>query len=303
MTSSEARKMLDHLRKTLTIDEMNTEKVNELLKIIIEEDKDVYAMSELGSRYYCNKDFDLALKYYSMAAEYGMNEIYSSLGYIWYYGRTGVVDYKQAYECFYKVASINPDCLIDRNSMAAIEATIKIADMYKNGYFVEKDEQKYKEIIKGIYERIDDLDFFELLPEVYTRLASIYKEEGNKELALSLLQLSKECLANRLLYNDFFGDFTRMKYCISDLYSLTDFNEEEFDFYDMYYLLKDERTVKFWYDGKSYQVRSVKNDSQMNVEFNGKWFKTIGTFFREAMIGDYKLCYIQDDFDNFAIVK
>ena len=54
---------------------------------------------------------------------------------VWYYGRTGTVDYEKAFR-YFSMAGHNP------------VAEYKLADMYHNGYFVEKDDVKYKEIIQ-----------------------------------------------------------------------------------------------------------------------------------------------------------
>ena len=45
-------------------------------------------MVELGALYYGQRSFDLALKYYEMAARKNNPYAISDLGYIWYYGRT-----------------------------------------------------------------------------------------------------------------------------------------------------------------------------------------------------------------------
>lgn len=90
-------------------------------------------MMQLGGHYYGIRRFDLALKYYEMAADFEILDAYECLGYIWYYGRTGERDYEKAFKYFQKAAD-GGDAI----------AAYKLADMYKNGYFVEKDYEKYK---------------------------------------------------------------------------------------------------------------------------------------------------------------
>lgn len=65
------------------------------------------------------------------------DEAYECLGYIWYYGRTGERDYKKAFEYFSK--------MMDKGNLVA---EYKVADMYKNGYYVDKDQNKYENMIK-----------------------------------------------------------------------------------------------------------------------------------------------------------
>lgn len=81
-------------------------------------------MADLGGYYYELKKYDLALKYYNMAAELGSEGTEVCLGYVWYYGRTGKVDYEKAFH-YFSMAGRNP------------VAEYKIADMYHNGYYVE----------------------------------------------------------------------------------------------------------------------------------------------------------------------
>ena len=53
-------------------------------------------MMQLGGHYYGIRRFDLALKYYELAANFEILDAYECLGYIWYYGRTGERDYAKA---------------------------------------------------------------------------------------------------------------------------------------------------------------------------------------------------------------
>ena len=111
----------------------------EALSFLIEKTKDPMYMTELGAYYYGKKKFNLALKYYNLAAECGDEYAILDLGYIWYYGRTGVKDYEKAFKYYERAAS-----------MGNITARYKMADMYKNGYYVGKDYDKYKEIIESL---------------------------------------------------------------------------------------------------------------------------------------------------------
>lgn len=75
------------------------------------------------------QDFDKAAKYYKMASDLGFSLSTENLGYIYYYGRTGEVNYEIAYLLFSKAsAGYNRAC-----------STYKLGDMFKNGYYVNKD--------------------------------------------------------------------------------------------------------------------------------------------------------------------
>ena len=75
----------------------------EALKFLIEEFHDPKDMMYLGEYYYELREFDLALKYYEMAASFDFDDAYECLGYVWYYGRTGTVDYEKAFNYFSKL--------------------------------------------------------------------------------------------------------------------------------------------------------------------------------------------------------
>ena len=97
---------------------------------------DHQALLTLGSLYYSGfydlpQDYNIAMSYYERAAE--TSELRDSwalnnLGYCYYYGKAGAIDYKKAYEC-YAYAAIQGNA----NSM------YKLGDMYYNGQHVQED--------------------------------------------------------------------------------------------------------------------------------------------------------------------
>lgn len=108
------------------------------LDFLIQETNNPEYMVELGGWYYGQKQFDLAEDYYLMAAKLNYVDAYECLGYIYYYGRVGQPDYEKAFH-YYKLAS----------DQGNIVAAYKLADMYKNGYYVQKDYPKYVQLSKA----------------------------------------------------------------------------------------------------------------------------------------------------------
>ena len=143
MTINEARDICRQFYKKTAPTDEDIFMFTEAMEYLIAKTGDPDYMVDLGAMYYEQKRFDLALKYYEMAAE--SNNIYavSNLGYIWYYGRTGTRDYEKAFYYFDKAAK-----------MGDMIAAYKVADMYKNGYFVEKDKEKYKRTIEELYKKL-----------------------------------------------------------------------------------------------------------------------------------------------------
>ena len=76
----------------------------EAMDFLVRETAGPEYMMELGGFYYEEKKFDLALKYYELAAECRWPAAYLCLGYVWYYGRTGNRDYEKAFR-YYTLAA------------------------------------------------------------------------------------------------------------------------------------------------------------------------------------------------------
>ena len=240
----------------------------EALKYLIAETMDPEYMFELGGAYYYEKVYDLALKYYGMTVEYDKDNIgaLGGLGYIWYYGRTGTVDYKKAFEYYSRAANAGSDI-----------SRYKVADMYRYGYYVEKDFGKFKEIIESLYNYYHWTDMVDdPLPEICIRLAAVREQEGMIDEAVSLLLEGKSMLSSRIGYDHFFGNFSIMEEMVNYLYRLKKFDRTKFDLYDLYYLLKEPVKVRFSYEDKEYIVESVREDDDtMSVCFDGKWYHTL----------------------------
>ena len=176
MTVDEAKRIARSFDENKQVTEEDVFMFTEAMNFLIETFHDPGDMMYLGGYYYEQKKFDLALKYYEMAATYDYAPAYEGLAYIWYYGRTGERDFKKAFFYFSK--------LMDRGDPVA---TYKIADMYKNGYYVEKDQAKYEEIIEQLYPEVKDMhNVFDPVPEVFTRLARIRADQGRKKEAIEL---------------------------------------------------------------------------------------------------------------------
>ncbi|MBR4164496.1 MAG: sel1 repeat family protein [Solobacterium sp.] len=265
----------------------------ESLMYMIEETKDTDYMVELGGYYYEKKIFDKALKYYEMADTYGDTWAAEGLGYIWYYGRTGETDYEKAFHYYSKAA--------DRGYL---KSCIKLADMYKNGYYVKKDYGMYCHIIEEAYKTVKDAENLnEPYPEICTRLAGIRKKQNRYEEAISLYHDAKMFLQQRICYTHFFGDLNIMKWLIEDLYSMIPFDPLGFDFYDLYYLLKKPVTVRFRYKGDVYTVEAVETEEGIAIHFDNQWYRNVDDFMYKAYIKGDKLHGLYRQMYGFEAVR
>ena len=290
----ELEKRYNQLERKTSFTEDEAIEYVEVLSALIEQTHNYVYAEDLGGYYYGLKDYDLALKYYELAVSYGSHWANNGLGYIWYYGRTGQVDYEKAFNCFSYVLN---DPQADINWQ--IEAAFKIADMYRNGYYVEKDYDQYVAIIEDLYKQVSDNDLFSK-PEVYSRLASIRKKQGRNEEALELLYDTRYYLSQRLSRNNFFGDLNRMKWAVNDIYALEEFDPTEFDLYDLYYLLKEPHVVSFLYDGERHEVEA-RQDEEINIRFDDKWYRNIDAFFQNASIDGQSIEALKWFLDDWRI--
>lgn len=296
MTTKEARRIVREFNdSTRNPSEEDYFLFAEAMDFLIMKEHNPRDMMYLGGVYYELKRFDLALKYYEMAASYDYDAAYECLGYIWYYGRTGTKDYKKAFEYFSKM--MNKGNLV---------ATYKVADMYKNGYYVNRDMDTYKKIIEDLYPKVVKCRYVsDPVPEVLTRLAHIRMDEGEMDEAANLFLRAKDWLAQRIHYNAFFGNLSIMKWLIDDLYEIIEFDEDCFDFFDLYYLLKAPHTITFEYNGEVQHLSSELEGEECNVCFNGKWFRSRDDFFRFAEVNgtNTKLVAVADELYGFAIER
>ena len=291
MTIKEAKEICARLEcYDETLSEEDFFLYTEALGFLIEKTRKPKYMVALGGVFYARKDFDLALKYYEMAADLGSESAIQGLGYIWYYGRTGTVDYEKAFRYF---SSLKYN----------IVAQYKVADMYKNGYYVAKNYYKYKQIIEQLYEEVKDMDNpFAPVPEIFTRLAAIRTKEGKTDDAIRLYCEARDVLAQRIEVNPFFGNLTIMKYLIKNLYELKELDFKHIDLFDLYELLTKPAKVFFKYDGKDHFAEAVEEDGDIVISFDGKWFRTVDDFFAKASIDGQKLVVIGWELYDFGVI-
>ena len=291
MDISQSQKLIDNYNRQSVHTEQDDFMYAEALQYLFDETHNPKYVAELGFFYYESRRFELALKYYEMAAELGDDSVFSGLGYIWYYGRTGKSDYDKAFYWFSRAAE-NGD----------IQSEYKLADMYKNGYGVDKDYEKYKEIIESLYPKVKNASYrHEPLPEIATRLARIREEQGRIDDAVSLYLQARDFLAQRIKYSPFFGNLNIMMWLIDDLYRLVEFDEEDIDLFDLYWLLKSPNKVTFYYEEKLQTVESAEADGEIAVCFNGKWFSNREDFFAKAELDGMLLTAIRCELYGFRV--
>lgn len=164
------------------------------------ENNNADAACNLGSLYYTgrigSRDFEQAVKYYTIAADGGCRAAQENLGYCYYYGRTGEKDYKKAFHYFALGA-------FDGH----LNSLYKIGDMYRNGFYVDKSEIEAFRIYQHCLETLTE----EALPlvgaDIMMRMGDCYFDgvgvETDFRKALSFYQKAEELYYDRLMRGDY----------------------------------------------------------------------------------------------------
>lgn len=158
------------------------------------------AICDYGSLYYTGRigeqNYEKAVYYYTMAAKIGNRQAQENLGYCYYYGRTGIVDYEKAFHYFVKGALDNH-----------LISLYKIGDMYKNGYYVEKDENEAFCIYKHCFDGLNEINTPIAGADIYIRMADCYFNgtgtKRNPAIALEYYQIAERLYWVRLKDGDF----------------------------------------------------------------------------------------------------
>jgi tetratricopeptide (TPR) repeat protein len=262
----------------------------EALEFLIAETKEPKYMCELGWHYCRQKRFDLEVKYMEMAAESGYGPALEELGYVWYYGQNGEVDYAKAYEYYSKGAEAD----------GSLWCKLKIADMYKNGYYVRKNKRRYRKLIEEAYEEVRmRYGIGEPYPQIAFRLAGIRAEDGKTEEAAWLLKMAKKSLAERLSVDFFWGHVEEMEEIVRTLYGLAPLDESKLDFYDLFVVTDTPGRVTFKRRRKTYEMDFSGDDCA--IHFQGKWYRNFRDLCEKAEVNGKKIVCICDEFEEFEV--
>ena len=292
MTVSEAQRICRDYYDLTNPSEEDTFLLTEALAFLIDETDETRYMVDLGAIYYEQRSFDLALKYFDMAAQRGDVTALSNLGYIWYYGRTGARDYRKAFECFSRAADLGD-----------LVARYKVADMYENGYYVPKDPEKYKSIIEELYPIVRRTRSpNDPKPEICTRLARIRAEEGCVDEALRLYDEARPVLEKRIQDRPFFGDLNIMKSLIEDVYRLRPFDEAGMGLYDLFEALKKPGLARFTFEGRVHEAEALEEDGAVIIRFDDKWYRTVDIFFQKAELDGELLTSRYEELHDFEVI-
>ena len=264
--------------------------------LISRSDDPQYPLVSLGLHYGRQGRYDLAQKCYERAIESDNLYAWLNLGDIWYYGKNGTVDYEKAFHCYHESMIRGDFC-----------AAQQYADMYRDGLYVEKDYEHYKELINKLFFEIRNLTKLdEPVPEVYLRMARIHVEEGDLDDALPLYTHARSFLEQRISYSRNENNFLLMKEIIEDVYSIIPFDYTAFHFYDLYYFMNRSASIRFKCSDPEaeIQVNAIEENGNIYIKSEDKWYRSIHEYLQKSSLpGISRLARIYDRLYDFEVIE
>lgn len=283
---------------------------------------------DLATQYYRDEKYNLALKYYSYAAEKCVPFANTGLGYIYYFGRLGKPDYQKAYECFTREAELitgirfqdeeiwktNPETILIMRSPADyahyITVAYLLAQMYRNGYYVKKDYSRFSFLIRQLYNMMTNRNYPPLpdyyLPVVETEMSEIVlhnsKSKKNKGTALKYLYDARNRISERLLEEDESQDFQIMKDIILHIRKIGEPDSHDMDLYDLYYLVQKPCTVSFSYNGHSYHLSAEKEGEDLVIRLKQKIYHSLDEFMCNGRIGKDRVSFAAGSCHDISVI-
>ena len=212
---------------------MNLEEANKLLKGSLEDKITAYkyfadkmhstlAMIQLANYYYSIDNIDECIHYFNLASDYKDIKGYNSLGSMYLYGKKVEKDYQKAFKYFTKSYLLGDDF-----------AKLKLADMYFNGLYVEKNARYALQYLEPLYDKYYNLFVNNnlkdnLFMEVLMRYSKCYEEgigfKKDKVQALKCMIVARDGLnkakdidkKNTNLYNYCVSEVNRLKENVED---------------------------------------------------------------------------------------
>lgn len=274
MNQKDANRMIIQFYTNPTPSDQERFFFEEAMEYMIETTKDPHYIVGLGSYYRGIGRVDLAMKFFNMAISLGDTCVYECLAVVYMDESSGMKDYTKAFDCFRKAYE-----------GGSLTAYLEMAEMYRNGWGVPKNQKKYQHIIEEVYAQIRDSRFMgDPISEVCIHLAEIRRDQGRLEEAVDLFLRARDFLSRRLAEYSLEADFLEMERLVMSVYELVEFDETSLDFYDLFYLLRRPAKVRFWFRQKKYMVEMVQDEEGTAVRFGQKWYRSVSDFIRRGTL-------------------
>ena len=258
--------------------------------------EDISIFSFNLAMYYRNvKEFQLEKKYLEIGEMNDDSFCKEQLGFIWYYGLCGEINYKKAYEYF--------------KACETRTGQYMISDMYHKGQYIQRDDFKSFEILEELIVELDSekndprFTLSTLFPEVAVRLAKLNLEyEDDSEFDLDNLFEARRILSLRQQRRPFWGNIKTMKEILD---ATADMCGNDYNFIDLYDLLTYDSPfseITFDYNDVIYQIDIFENKEDIVYQFNDKWYRGAEDFLNKAIIDDKRITTVFDLILNIKVL-
>ena len=176
---------------------------------------------------------------------------------MWYHGQHGEKDYDKAFFYFTKGAEGD-------GKSGSLWCKCKLADMYRYGCSVEKDEGKYRKMIEEAYEEVKHPQF---------------------------------------LGDPFWGHIEVMGRIVRLLYQITPYEADRSDFYDLFYLTERPGKYTMKRKGKKTRIIVTEEGGERAIGCGGKWYRSFEEFCWKAETGNERYTYIYDEFYGLEVER
>ena len=199
-------------------------------------------------------------------------------------GKLGKPNYKLAYEYY------NHTCLLD--VIYYFSAKIEIAKMHRDGKYFKANYRIYKKKIKNIEkEHIKDGGIYPYIDSLYYELALIEQTDGNNEQSISYCLRALHFSKIFLSYGDEEEYILNAKRILRLLYSLTEFNKADADFFDLIFIMDSPFRIIFAYDNTIYEIEGFVDKDKFLIKFNDKYYNGATKFLLKATLGGCRLLH------------
>lgn len=310
MTVEEAKKLIEEIIKEseFPFDEETSFKLDELTKFIFKEQKDGANACYIGTNYRDQGKYDQALYYYELAIQYGYEPAYEYAADLYHDGDlSSGVDFKKAFEYYTKASTtkeVGDGSFENPGTDVHNDAKIALANMYDNGEYVEKNHDKYIELIKEVYEELKDSEFYTSKPYVEEEMAYIALEEDDKDACYQHLT-NAICLKLESVFNSkLIDEVDAVNQLVNLKYKIFEINKNSIFLEDIFYLLNEPCKLSFTNNGAKHYIESLIDDNKLAICFdNNQWFREINDMFIRAKLEDKDFIEVAEDTENWEVEK
>ncbi|MCD8294041.1 MAG: hypothetical protein LUE27_02175 [Clostridia bacterium] len=188
-------------------------------------------------------------------------------------GYLGEPDYEKAYE-YYRFAAYRGHVL----------AMYKLAFMYRDGRYVEKDYEECKRLLLQDYYAVTDVSDYYLptIAEALLELSRAGQASGNTKDALKAVSIIVDGLEHVWAHGATVTE-TDIK-CVEQMYALKPFAKSKRRLADLLLILQKPGKVSFTVQGKKHTAETVERDGEIIVAYEGQYYRDPADFMNRAEI-------------------